>query len=407
MNAERKRNVQIGVFAIVAIALLCTGLNYLKGKDLFSSGAKLTACYGSVDGLTDSSPVLFRGFKVGSVKDIDIDQFAIDPSKAFTVTFNIEKNLQVPVDSRAEIVSTDLLGGKGIEIVLGSSAEFLSTGDTIATSIRSGLLENLAPVKSQASELMVSATGVMRDIDTILDHQNKHNIEQILVSLNRAMRNVETLTANLSQLSNAGGSIAGTFNSTSQLMANLNDQTRNLDSIMANLNDATASLATADLGHVVAQLDTVLARVGGVLGSQGSVGKLANDARLYDDAATAVENLNRLLVDIRLNPSRYISISAFKFGGKQIYFSDSSTSADIMRGSVYVVNILASKKPVDAPTSIGEKKVLESCYDGRYYYIVAPFATEADAQDFITANNLSKAYPDAKVELYVDGLRSR
>ena len=90
MNSERKRNITIGAFAIVAIAILCVGLNYLKGRNLFSSGAKLTACYASVDGLTDSSPILFHGFKVGTVKDIDIDQFASDPAKVFTVVINIE-----------------------------------------------------------------------------------------------------------------------------------------------------------------------------------------------------------------------------------------------------------------------------------------------------------------------------
>lgn len=407
MNAERKRNIQIGLFALVAFALLCAGLNYLKGRDLFSSGAKLTACYGSVDGLTDSSPVLFRGFKIGSVKDIEIDQFAADPSKAFTVIINIEKNVEVPIDSRAEIVSTDLLGGKGVEIILGGSNEFLSTGDTIQTSVRASFLDDLGPVKDQASELMTSATGVIKDIDTILDARNRQNIDEMIVSLNRAMKNIETLTANLSRLTCNTGAVTSTFNSSSLLMESLNAQTRNLDSIMSNVNEVTGSLATADLGHMVAEFDSVLSKVGMALGAQGNVGKLANDAQLYDNATAAIENLNRLLVDIRLNPSRYMSISAFKFGGKQIYFSDTNTSGSVMRGNVYVVNIMTSKKPVDTPTSIAGKTVIESCYDGRYSYLVAPFASAEEAEVFLTENKLAVQYPEAKVEVYEDGVRRR
>lgn len=95
MNSEKIRNIKIGLFAIAAFVILCVGLNYLKGRDLFSSGAKLTACYAAVDGLTDSSPILYHGFKVGSVKDIEINQYAKDPSQVFTVTINIEKNLEV------------------------------------------------------------------------------------------------------------------------------------------------------------------------------------------------------------------------------------------------------------------------------------------------------------------------
>lgn len=405
MDAERKRNIQIGLFAAVAFALLCAGLNYLKGRDLFSSGAKLTACYASVDGLTDSSPVLFRGFKIGSVKDIEIDQFADDPSKAFTVIINIEKNIEVPADSRAEIVSTDLLGGKGVEILLGEAKEFLSTGDTISTSIRTSFLDDLGPVKDQASELMTSATGVIKDIDTILDARNKSNIDEVLSSLNKAMRNIEAITSNLNKLTCSSGAVAGTFDSSRKLMDNLNSQTRNLDSIMSNVNSATGSLANADLGHMVSQLDSVLSKMSSALSSQGSVGKLATDARLYDDAASAVENLNRLLVDIRLNPSRYMNISAFKFGGKQIYFSDTNTSSGVMRGSVYVVNILTAKKPIDVATSIAGKKVIENCYDGRYNYLIVPFATAQDANAFIDENKLISDYPSLKVELYVDGVR--
>lgn len=407
MNAERKRNIQIGLFAVVAIALLCAGLNYLKGRDLFSSGAKLTACYGTVDGLTDSSPVLFRGFKIGSVKDIEIDQFAADPSKAFTVIINIEKNVEVPIDSRAEIVSTDLLGGKGVEIILGNSDEFLSTGDTISTSVRTSFLDDLGPVKDQASELMTSATGVIKDIDTILDARNKRSIDEMLSSLNRAMRNIESLTANLSRLTGNTGAVTSTFNSSSHLMASLDTQTRNLDSIMGNVNKATGSLAAADIGHAVAGLDSVLSKVSIALSSQGNMGKLVNDAQLYDNAAAAVENLNRLLVDIRLNPSRYMNISAFKFGGKQIYFSDTNTSGSVMRGTVYVVNIMTSKKPVDAPTSIAGKKVVESCYDGKYNYLVAPFASAEEAEGFMRENVFAVSYPNAVVEVYVDGVRKR
>ena len=120
MNSERKRNITIGAFAIVAIAILCVGLNYLKGRNLFSSGAKLTACYASVDGLTDSSPILFHGFKVGTVKDIDIDQFASDPAKVFTVVINIEKNIEVldpQTTFNTDTIISDIVTGQKSDIL--------------------------------------------------------------------------------------------------------------------------------------------------------------------------------------------------------------------------------------------------------------------------------------------------
>ncbi len=405
MNSEKIRNIKIGLFAIAAFVILCVGLNYLKGRDLFSSGAKLTACYATVDGLTDSSPILYQGFKVGSVKEIEINQFATDPSQVFTVTINIEKNLEVPEDSRAEIVSTDLLGGKGIELILGQSDRMLSSGDTVATSVRLGLIDQLMPVKDQASTLMESATGVFNGVDSVLDASNRQNITQILCSLNGAMRNIETLTRNLSQMSNQSGAIGGTFSSANELMANLNNQSGRIDSIMQNATKLTQSLSDADMGHAISDLDSMIISVNSFLSANGNVKKLANDVELYDNLTETIGNLNRLLVDIRLNPSRYINVSAFKFGGRQIYFSDSNSASNIMRGTVYAVCIAKSKSPIDVPTVIAEHKVLEYCNDGKYRYLVVPFSTEQEAVDFKRSTEIAEAYPEAEVECYVDGIR--
>lgn len=404
MNSEKIRNIKIGLFAIAAFVILCVGLNYLKGRDLFSSGAKLTACYAAVDGLTDSSPILYHGFKVGSVKDIEINQYAKDPSQVFTVTINIEKNLEVPEDSRAEIVSTDLLGGKGIEIILGKSDKMLGSGDTVSTSVKLGLIDELMPVKDQASTLMASATDVFNGVDSVLDANNRQNIAQILSNLNGAMRNIEVLTRNLSQMSNQSGAIGGTFNSTSELMANLNKQSGRIDSIMRNANKFTQNLSDADMGHAISELDSMMASVNSFLSANGNVKKLANDAELYDNLTMAIDNLNRLLVDIRLNPSRYINVSAFKFGGKQIYFSDTNSAVNVMRGTVYAVCVAKSKKPIDIPTVIAEHKVLEYSYDGKYRYIVVPFATEQEAISFKQSAGIADVYPESEIDCYVDGV---
>lgn len=132
--------------------------------------------------------------------------------------------------------------------------------------------------------------------------------------------------------------------------------------------------------------------------------KLANDAELYDNLTMAIDNLNRLLVDIRLNPSRYINVSAFKFGGKQIYFSDTNSAVNVMRGTVYAVCVAKSKKPIDIPTVIAEHKVLEYSYDGKYRYIVMPFATEQEAISFKQSAGVADVYPESEIDCYVDGV---
>ena len=403
MNIEQKRNVKIGVFAVGAFAVLCVGINYLKGQNIFSSGTTLKACYASVDGLTDSSPVIYSGFKVGTVKEVEIDQRATDPDRLFTVTLNIEKDIDIPVDSRAMIVSTDLLGGRGVQLLMGSSAILATSGDTVASGLSGGLLDELIPVKDKATALMRSADNVMRDLDDILDEKNRDHLNTAIRRMAAAMENIENMTRNIAAMTSASGSVHGTLKSASGFMESLNSQSGRIDTIMGNLTLLSSEVASSGLGKTVAGLDSLLSAATGLMSANGNISSLANDRRLYDNMVAATENLNRLLVDLRLNPSRYINVSAFKIGGKQIYFSDVSTASNVMRGRVSTVCLLRSKDPVDAPANLAGKKVLEYCYDGRYSYLVAPFASEEEAAAFIDQNDLIAIYPDAAVEVFDNG----
>ena len=63
----------------------------------------------------------------------------------------------------------------------------------------------------------------------------------------------------------------------------------NLNSLVNNLNTITTSLKN----------------------SEGTAGKLINDKSIYDNLENATNQLNRLIEDIKLNPSRYINFSVF------------------------------------------------------------------------------------------------
>lgn len=404
MNAEKKRNIKIGVFAVVAFAILCIGLNYLKGRNIFTSGATLKAYYANVDGLTDSSPVMYKGFKVGSVTDVDIDQSATDPHKLFCVTLGLEKNIGVPVDSKAWIVSTDLLGGKGVEIVLGVSSDMAGSGDSIASGVKGGMLDELMPVKDDATALMRSADVVMRDIDSVLDVRNRAYLDEMIRRMSVAMENIETVSRNLAVMTAATGSASGALKSAEGLMTSLNGQTGRIDTIMASMARLSQELAGAGLGDAVTRLDTLIGTTQELLAADGNIAQMANDKRLYENIVAATENLNRLLVDVRLNPSRYVNVSAIKFGGKQVYFSDVNSAANVMRGRVAAVSLTKSKEPLDMPVEMGGKKVLEYCYDGRYRYIVVPFGTESEAQEFMREKGVTSQYKDAEVVVFVDGV---
>ncbi|MDX1408314.1 MAG: hypothetical protein R3330_09275, partial [Saprospiraceae bacterium] len=83
-------------------------------------------------------------------------------------------------------------------------------------------------------------------------------------------------------------------------------------------------IASAD--QVVDQLEATISRVeetfaeldalmAGINAGEGTLGQLAQDARLYQELTSTLRNLDLLLQDFRLNPKRYVNVSVF--GKKQ------------------------------------------------------------------------------------------
>ena len=56
-----RREVKIGIFAVLMIGALWAGIRFLKGFDIFSRNAVYYAAYDQVDGVQNASPILIRG----------------------------------------------------------------------------------------------------------------------------------------------------------------------------------------------------------------------------------------------------------------------------------------------------------------------------------------------------------
>src|ERR1700744_6184694 len=131
---------KIGILTVIGIAILVLGYSYLSGNDVFSGSNKFYAIYNSVDGLSVSKPVLVNGFQIGRVS-----KMVLRNDGRTVVEFKVDKKYNVPVNSLAKLVSTDLLGGKAIVFLLGTSREYAENQDTLRADIQGSLAESLQP----------------------------------------------------------------------------------------------------------------------------------------------------------------------------------------------------------------------------------------------------------------------
>jgi phospholipid/cholesterol/gamma-HCH transport system substrate-binding protein len=310
---------KVGAIAVVAVALLILGFNFLKGKKLFTKSTALYANYGNVQGLQKSNPVLINGMQVGTVYDIRTDK----NMKNILVELTITKDVYIPTNSVA-VIKTNPISSPTLEIKLGDASTHLRNKDTVLTASSGGmfgdLLEKVDPVLFQVKKSVTSLDTLLMNFNTILDPRAKSNIGTSLENLNRITASMVQTTASLQVLLNAqSGALAKSLNNVESITRNFAGTNDKITNVVSNLDKTTTKLSQLELEKAVNTLNATLTDLKNMVAkmnsTDGSLGRLVNDPKLYNNLASTGNKLNLLLDDIRINPKRYVSISVF--GKKQ------------------------------------------------------------------------------------------
>jgi len=312
-----KKEISIGLIFIVALALFIWGFNFLKGFNLFKEQRVIYAVYDQVSGLTKANPVSVNGLKVGQVSDI---YFEPDFSGKIIVEITVETEIPIPANSVALIYSSDLMGSKAINLMLGDDLNYINSGDTLSTRVEASLKEavnqQIQPLKLKAEELILSIDSVVTVIKSIFNEKAKENLSNSLASIQQTFANLESASSNLDTL------VASQKTRLAQIMFNLEsitntiqDNEDNIDNILTNFSTLSDSLAQAHIPETFANInrvaDDVAVIVDKINNGEGSIGMLVNDENLYKDLQETAEQLHLLLEDIRVNPKRYVRFSLF------------------------------------------------------------------------------------------------
>ena len=125
---HNKREVTLALTAIIAVIILIWGISFLKAKALFDNNDIFYGIYERVDGLKVSSSVIYRGYSVGQVNNI---QFIGERFDKVLVEFSVGKDLKIPSNTIAIIESADLMGSKAINLIPGDASVYAQSGDTL------------------------------------------------------------------------------------------------------------------------------------------------------------------------------------------------------------------------------------------------------------------------------------
>ncbi len=296
MNKNFSKELKIGLSVLIALLVLFFGINYLKGINIFKDSNYYYASYTNVAGLAQSAPVTVNGFNVGLVKSI---KYEYNNPGHVLVELSLDKHLQVPQGTEA-VLSTDMLGTSSIVLKMGSSKEYHKVGDYLEATNAPGLMDNVS------KDILPAFTALVPKIDSLLTAAATLASDPALA---QSVKRLDAITANLEQttrlLSKTMAPLPGITGSAATTVARV-------DSLAANLNALSATLASLPVDSTFDNLNNITASLAQLVkameSDESTLGLLMHDPKLYNSLNATVSSLDSLLIDVKKNPKRYISI---------------------------------------------------------------------------------------------------
>lgn len=311
------KEVKVGIVAAIAIGFFIYGFNFLKGKDLFSHQRKFYAVYNNIDGLVEANPLMVNGYKVGLVGDIELVE---DTSNLILITLLLDKDLKIPQNTVARVVSSDFLGSKAVELILGDAKLYAEDGDTLKSAQEDNLKQSvnkaIAPLQKKAEGLIASLDSVMVVVQQVFNQNARQNLAKSFESIKLALTSLETTSYRLDTLVLSEKlKISSILTKINVLATTLAGNSDKLSNVINNFSSISDSLAKSNLTSAINNADAALSQASSIMNKinkgEGTMGLLINNDSLYRKLDKSAADLDKLLLDLRINPERYVHISVF------------------------------------------------------------------------------------------------
>lgn len=297
------KEIKVAIFVIIAGVMFYTGFNFLKGIDFFSSTNRYYSQYKDVSGLQLSNPVMVNGLNVGRVSDIKIIN---DEYHTLRVQFDVNKDVVVGEGTIAVISSPDLLGGKAVVLKLGNHSKPLEPGTEITGSVEVPLTEK---IMEKADPILKQLELTVKNVNGVVSEKNSQSLSNMISHLEQTSKNLNQL------LSQNATNIAHITTNLRNLSSSLAEAGKQLKPLISKANTLADSLNKMQLASTVENLNSTIKEINtlvdGVNKGQGSLGKLVKDDSLYTNLNNSARDLDKLLIDFKARPKRYVHFSVF------------------------------------------------------------------------------------------------
>lgn len=321
---------KVGAFVVtglVGLGIIATTLEPLK----FQRGKvsqEYTVYFSNASGLEKDAPVRVAGVTVGKVLSVGV----VDGKAKVELIFT--KPVKLYSNAVAKIETMGLMGEKYVEInpghppatvlppgstientqVPASMDEVMSSLNYLLTKFNQALItpdgrNRLAVIMDKVTQLTDSVSRAVNDLDSVVA-ENRKTVKQVLenaLALSEMLRedlpqildNVNTLTVQLSELTLENRqdvrqivvNLKEASERAPQIAQNLNQLTERLQSLLNENDTKNIKETIANIKETTQELRELLAKVNE---GKGTIGKLFNDEKLYQNLSKTTETLGKL-----------------------------------------------------------------------------------------------------------------
>ena len=191
MPRESNLAFKVGLFVLVAFAVLTIFIFSVSDTSVFTEGQSLRVVFEFANGLKKNAPVRIAGVDEGIVKDINLFFDRKERKTKVNVDLWIKKNTRIPSDSVILINQLGLMGEKYIEVLPGKDTEnFFKIGETLLGKDPVSQEAISQRIMEVADKLEITAGGVNK-----LMHNQKN-----LDSVEKILKNLSTVTTGLDEI---------------------------------------------------------------------------------------------------------------------------------------------------------------------------------------------------------------
>ena len=260
---------KVGIFMLVILTIL--GYFILKIEDIDVRRGKgtrqVTAFFENAAGLDEKATVRVAGVRAGKVTSV-----ALQPDGRAKVTFEIDDDVVLHRNARAQIANLGLLGEKYVEIDPGTAGMPVLTGEGVT--LPGSQPASIDDVTSQVSAIASDVKAITESLRSVMaGPAGQQRLEDIV-------ENVRTITVQVRELVGANRA--------------------NVDATMANMRAITADLRV-EIPKLAASIDRVASQLGGTVGeNREDVRRIVENLRvLSSDLKTTTANLNSITGQVR------------------------------------------------------------------------------------------------------------